>query len=437
MVRRVHREISRKHHLINPLFKHVVVAVVLFGSSRCVFPSPSSDDVPPSKDKILAIYLAQQELLRKVDMSVSYSGKRLVSVEELWLQTGMTSFRKGSERFAFDGEKLRMELRTEGDAPRTILNLPRPEPSKNMTVAQSANVLARQQVYDQMRDDFLSKEGQDGDLPNRVEIDLDKGTSTEMVTVFDGENFGRTISDGVATVYGKNQGHLIMGAFQTRFFDLWGRYVPDPTLPEFVADSKIAVSIPNLLQDERMLCSSVRRNGKELILLSGSAGMKGVPELAGHMKCWLDPTKGYALVLKEHFDSNASELESRVEFADYEQNSDGLWFPRRMSYTRFGTRIGSPKLLGKPLVVSELAIDSLALNEEVSSRVFLVQLPIGQKVFDFESGSSDQPVEYAWGGIENHKWKKSYGFAWIVAFNVIGAAVLVGLVLYLRKRKET
>lgn len=423
--------------MVHPVYKLAIALVVLLVGMRSAVPSPGSDDEPLSKDRILPIYLAQQELLRKVDMSISYSGKRMVSVEELWLQTGMTSFRRGTERFAFDGEKLRMELRIEGDAPRTILNLPRPEPRENMTDAQSANVLARQQVYDQIRDTFRAKKGQNSENTPHVETDLDESTSTEMVTVFDGENFGRSLSNGNATIYGKNQGNLIMGAFQTRFFDLWARYVPDPTLPELVARSKLAVSMPNLLQDDRMECSKVRKNGKELVLLSGLAGMKGVPELAGHLKCWLDPTKGYALVLKEHYDINASELESRVEFTDYEQNGDGLWFPRRVNYTRFGTKIGSPNLLGKPLVVSELAIDSLALNEEVSSRAFLVQLPIGQKVFDFESGSSDQPVEYAWGGIENHKWKKSYGFAWIVALNVIGAAVLLGLVLYLRKRQET
>jgi hypothetical protein len=88
----------------------------------------------------------------------------------------------------------------------------------------------------------------------------------------------------------------------------------------------------------------------------------------------------YAVFKRESY------IEGQIAFVvragEHEEVALGLWIPKKLTMTTFGTSDGDPGLVGRPIVIQDYAISDFSLNPAFSAETFAIAPKAGELVTD-------------------------------------------------------
>jgi hypothetical protein len=222
------------------------------------------------------------------------------------------------------------------------------------------------------------------------------------ILVFDGQKTWRYAPDDPLTIEEKSVSFFTVVDPSTSKAALFGESIVDQML--------LSPDMPSLPNDSWFR----QRNRVPGIFESAGMAVLETPQAAGGANCvvvslpgkqtiFMDPQKAYT-VLKRQFMRNGV-IGSEVEAQDLQQLADGLWFPRRVVMTIYGSKDeAGGRYLGKPAfrVIDE--VTRVELNNPAHLKFFSVDVPPGAMVSDqtlrpLDQNGQEKPFPKAEGGV--------------------------------------
>jgi hypothetical protein len=109
-------------------------------------------------------------------------------------------------------------------------------------------------------------------------------------------------------------------------------------------------------------------------------GVRCVVLNSARYRLWLNPDMSYAVFKRESY------IEGQIAFVvragEHEEVALGLWIPKKLTMTTFGTSDGDPGLVGRPIVIQDYAISDFSLNPAFSAETFAIAPKAGELVTD-------------------------------------------------------
>jgi hypothetical protein len=176
------------------------------------------------------------------------------------------------------------------------------------------------------------------------------------------------------------------------------------------------------------------------------ACISGVSAVLGKVRCFLDPRVGHLLRRVEYLSADgADSLITRVEVIEFSEPKPGIYFPKT-------AQISGP---GRPLF--EVRVKSARINEPIPERDLQITLPAGIRVYEPAKGlihiwgANGRPEQTFSNEEQLGSWEKEMarkltgapevaaasGAAAIVLFANLGLVLLIGVLIYIRRRLST
>ncbi len=317
-------------------------------------------------DKVIEAYRAKAKQIETIHVDATLNGKPLISEEVLYRDFKMIPglHSKLSLIYHHDG-RFRIETRNISnatyDAAVKDLSLKHPELRKNASAVERV-------PFNELQDAL-----------QKVQQPEDK--VSPRVMVFDGRKLWRYEPELLVTTSGAQRPVFTIVATSGS-----NESVLDQTIFE---DLLLTIEIPALPTENqgRLLSqpAAMFAPGGRFHAVDQTESVDGADCLVlaadGEQRLWLDPKLGYALRKRQWLRDGKPDYE--IEARDFTKLAEDFWFPRLVTYTRYGTKeIAEGKYVGKPLSRDELHIDKVELNGKENPDVFSVNVAPGAWVVD-------------------------------------------------------